>query len=176
MGYCSIPATRAVLYPRQWLVKQGGHLLVYPTHPINVLWDFSQVRKLAIEEHLRCLTEENSSTSFSHAALRCPVAESDCADCADCADGQMEQSKEQTNYHDLCIHFAMIYIECCLSSVSNSSPHHHVSNTKMISFNYTTVCKTFIFPAIHTWTTSAVCNVITNKFVSGFFQCLDDVR
>lgn len=176
MGYCSIPATRAVIYPRQWLVKQGGHLLVYTTHPINVLRDFSQVRKLAIEEHLRCLTEENSSTSFSHAALRCPVAESDCADCADCADGQMEQSKEQTNDHDLCIHFAMIYIECCLSSVSNSSPHHHVSNTKMISFNYTTVCKTFIFPAIHTWTTSAVCNVITNKFVSGFFQCSDDVR
>lgn len=51
-----------------------------------------------MEEYLRCLSAEYSSTLLTHDALRCLVAESDCAD------GQLEQPKEQGFHCDILAH------------------------------------------------------------------------
>lgn len=88
----------------------------------------------------------NLSTHLPHAALRCPVAESNCAD------GQMEQPKEQGFDRDILVHSYCHYVEWWSTSVSNTSPHHNVSTTKAISQLHNTLL-TLILPAIDTWTT-----------------------
>lgn len=51
-----------------------------------------------MEEHLRCLSAETSSTLCLYVALHCPVEESDCAD------RQMEEPKEQGFHRNISVH------------------------------------------------------------------------
>lgn len=85
---------------RSWMVVGGCRRRLFRlssssgTHKCAI----GLVRTLDMEEHLRCLSAETSSTLCLYVALHCPVEESDCAD------GQMEEPKEQWFHRNISVH------------------------------------------------------------------------